>query len=41
VIEADEMSRRLEREKIEASYSRKNVENEKRIVDKQAEEVQN
>jgi hypothetical protein len=34
------MSKRIEREKYEASQSRKVVEQEKRIVDKQTEEVQ-
>jgi hypothetical protein len=35
------MSRRIELEKYEASQNRKIVETEKRIVDKQTEEVQN
>ena len=35
------MSRRIELEKYEASQNRKIVEAEKRIVDKQTEEVQN
>ncbi len=34
IIEADQMSRHLEREKIEASQSRKIVEQEKRIIDR-------